>query len=209
MDDVNLQKLTDIGNDFLNQFVADYIELCTPEKATVITDSEEDLLFVREMAVINGEEKKLAIDGHTIHFDGYSDQARDKGHTKFLLPKGVDLGSNINAIDKNEGVAEVREIMKGIMKGKELFLRFFCLGPVNSEFSVLSCQLTDSAYVAHSLDLLYRQGYEAFRKAGASAKFFRVVHSAGELDEKNNSKHIEKRRIYIDTQENIVYSTNT
>ncbi len=205
----DFQKMSAIDNPKLHQFVADYVALCQPEKVFVCTDSQKDLQYVREAAVRNKEETKLAVDGHTVHFDGYNDQARDKAHTKFLLPKGVDLGPNINSIDKSEGVAEVREIMKGIMKGKELYVRFFCLGPVNSKFSILSCQLTDSAYVAHSLDLLYRQGYEAFRKAGNNPNFYRVIHSAGELKENMTSKNLDKRRIYIDTDDKIVYSTNT
>jgi len=201
-------KLLAIDNPELHQFVAEYVKLCGPEKVFVCSDSTEDLQYVRESAVRNKEELKLAIEGHTIHFDGYYDQARDKGHTKFLLPKGVDLGSNISAIDKEEGLKEIREIMNGIMKGKELYVRFFCLGPTGSEFSILSCQLTDSAYVAHSLDLLYRQGYEEFKSSGGKAPFFKVVHGAGEL-EGAVSKNINKRRVYIDTQEDIVYSANT
>lgn len=203
------KKLAEIDNLKLFQFVAEYVELCTPDKVFVCTDSKEDLQYIRESAIRNEEETKLAIEGHTIHFDGYYDQARDKEHTKYLLPKGVDLGPNINSIDKDEGLKEIREILKGIMKGKELYVRFFCLGPTNSEFSVLSCQLTDSAYVAHSLDLLYRQGYEAFKQGGSAAKFFKVIHSAGELDENHVSKNIDKRRVYIDLDGNIVYSANT
>ena len=207
--DADYQKLMAIGNEKLNQFVADYIELCTPDRVFVCTDSKEDLSYIRESAVRNEEEFRLATEGHTIHFDGFFDQARDKEHTKYLLSKGVDLGPNINSINKDEGLKEVQEILQGIMKGKELYVRFFCLGPINSDFSVLSCQLTDSAYVAHSLDLLYRQGYEAFKQAGSTANFFKVIHGAGELDENHVSKNIDERRVYIDLDENIVYSANT
>ena len=209
LNDADYEKLMAVDNSKLHKFVADYVELCTPEKVFVCTDAEEDLKYIRESAVRNKEETELAIEGHTIHFDGYFDQARDKEHTKYLLSEGVDLGPNINSIDKEEGLKEIREILKGIMQGKELYVRFFCLGPTNSEFSVLSCQLTDSAYVAHSLDLLYRQGYEAFKQAGSSANFYRIIHSAGELDETCVSKKIDERRVYIDIDENIVYSTNT
>jgi phosphoenolpyruvate carboxykinase (GTP) len=208
LDEENLKKLMAVESPELHQFVAEYVQLCLPDQVFVCTDSPEDLDFIRKSAVQKGEEKELAIDGHTIHFDGYFDQARDKEHTKFLLPKGVDLGSNINAIDKDEGLKEIREIMNGIMKGKTVYVRFFCLGPTQSPFSVLSCQLTDSAYVAHSLDLLYRQGYEEFKRQGKNAEFFKIVHGAGEL-ESFVSKNISDRRVYIDTQESIVYSANT
>ncbi|RKY03768.1 MAG: phosphoenolpyruvate carboxykinase (GTP), partial [Spirochaetes bacterium] len=58
-------------------------------------------------------------------------------------------------------------------------------------------------------DLLYRHGYEYFKSIGDSRDFFKFVHSEGELDENNVSKNIDKRRVYIDLQENIVYSANT
>ena len=204
----NYQKLVGIENRKLHLFVAEYVELCNPDKVFVCTDSEEDTLHVRQAAVESGEETGLSLGGHTIHFDGYRDQARDKGNTKFLLPKGVDLGSNINSVDKNEGLKELQDILKDIMKGHTLYVRFFCLGPTKSEFSIPSVQLTDSAYVAHSEDLLYRPGYEEFKRAGGTGRFFRFVHSEGALKDAV-SANIEKRRVYIDIEDNTVYSTNT
>ena len=152
---------------------------------------------------------ELAIAGHTVHFDGYYDQARDKNNTKFLLPPGVDLGANLNAMDRGEGLKEIHSILKDIMRGHQLFVRFFCLGPLKSQFSIPAVQLTDSGYVAHSEDLLYRQGYEEFVRLGGAAQFFKFVHSAGELDERMTSKNIDKRRVYIDLEDETVYSVNT
>ncbi|MCK4255794.1 phosphoenolpyruvate carboxykinase, partial [candidate division WOR-3 bacterium] len=200
----NYNKLKAIDNPHLHQFVAEYIELCNPDKVFISTDSEEDIRYIKEAAIRNGEEMKLAIEGHSVHFDGYYDQARDKGHTKFLVPKGVDLGPNLNAIDEQEGLQEIHKIMKDIMKGHELYIRFFCLGPTSSEFSIPCIQLTDSAYVAHSEDLLYRNGYEEFKRQGNSARFFKFMHSAGELDERKVSRNIDKRRIYIDFEDAVV-----
>jgi len=202
------KKLVRINNTKLYRFISKYVELCNPDKVFVCTDSPEDIQYIRKTAVRNGEEKELSIDGHTIHFDGYYDQARDKKNTKFLLPKGVNLGSHINRIDKDEGLKEIHTILKNIMQGNELYVRFFCLGPKNSEFSILTVQLTDSSYVAHNEDLLYRSGYEEFKRLGDSDEFLKFVHSQGEL-ENGVSKNIDKRRIYIDTQEEIVYSVNT
>jgi len=85
---------------------------------------------------------------------------------------------------------------------------FFCLGPLDSEFSIPCIQITDSPYVAHSETILYRPGYEQFKRIGAEPAFFRFMHSEGEL-EGAVSKNIEKRRVYIDLEEDIVYSVNT
>ena len=43
----------------------------------------------------NKEEAELAMEGHTIHFDSYYDQARDKENTKVLLPKGKKISQRI------------------------------------------------------------------------------------------------------------------
>ena len=202
-------KLAKIDNPDLHAFIAKYVEHCNPAKIFVCADTPEDVKYIRDKAITNGEEEKLATPGHTIHFDNFYDQARDKEHTVILIPKGVDLGPTIRTGDRDECLKEIHEIMKDIMKGKELYIRLFCLGPTNSIFSIPVVQLTDSAYVAHSEDLLYRRGYDEFVRQGQKAKFFKMVHSAGELDERNTSKNLDKRRIYIDLQDNTVFSSNT
>ena len=208
LDKEDYQKLVRVDNPQLHQFVAQYLELCNPAEVFVCTDSPEDIQFIREEATRIGEEKRLAIEGHTVHFDGYYDQARDKGNTRFLLPEGIDLGPQIRATDREKGLEEIHTILKDIMQGHRLYVRFFCLGPIKSEFTMPAVQLTDSAYVAHSEDLLFRQGYEEFLRLGRSAQFFRFVHSQGEL-QGGVSKNIGQRRIYIDLEDETVYSTNT
>lgn len=79
------QKLTELNNPGLFEFVAKYVEHCNPKSVFVCTDSKEDADYIRKKTIENGEETRLAISGHTIHFDGYSDQARDKENTKYLL----------------------------------------------------------------------------------------------------------------------------
>ena len=207
MDKINLQKLEKLNNHYVVKTVEEAIQLCKPDKVTVITDSKEDITYIRELALINGEEKKLKMEGHTIHFDGYYDQGRDKANTKYLLSEDVDWGIKVNSIEKEKGLKEIYSYLDGSMVGKEMLVRFFSLGPTNSIFSLKALQITDSAYVAHSEDILYRQGYEEFKKLNGSSDFFFFLHSAGRL-ENGVSVNIDKRRIYIDLEENRVYSVN-
>jgi len=202
-------KLMKINNPELHKFIAKYVEHCNPDEVFICTDEPEDIKYIRDTAIRNSEEIELATRGHTIHFDNYYDQARDKAHTLILIPKGVKLDSAIKTGDRDECLKGIHGIMKDIMKGKELYVRFFSLGPTNSTFSQPVVQLTDSAYVAHSEDILYRQGFEEFVRQGPNARFFKIVHSAGELDERHTSKNLDERRIYIDLENDIVYSANT
>jgi len=207
VNNLNLQKLKELNNQHIAKLVQEAVQLCKPAKVTVITDSKEDIAYVRELVLNNGEEKKLKMEGHTIHFDGYDDQGRDKANTRYLLSKDVDWGINVNSIEKDKGLKEINSFFDGSMAGKEMLVRFFSLGPTNSVFSLKALQITDSAYVAHSEDLLYRQGYEEFKKLNGSPDFFFFLHSAGRL-ENGVSANIDKRRMYIDLEENKVYSVN-
>jgi len=202
------KKIIKIKNPYLHQFITRFIKICNPDTVFVSDDSPQDLQYIRDEATRVNEERKLAIEGHTIHFDGFYDQARDKENTKFLLPQGIDMGPYAVSTDKNDGLKEIHNLLKNAMKGKQLFICFFCLGPTNSEFSIPCIQLTDSSYVAHSETILYRAGYKEFMRLGDTPKFFRFVHSAGEL-EGAVSKNVDKRRIYIDIEEDIVCSVNT
>ena len=208
LDADSFAKLDALDNDKLHAFVADAVALCRPDSVKVCGDDPADITYIRRQAVENGEEAPLAIEGHTVHFDGYNDQARDKQATKYLVPEDMDLARNLNQVSRNEGLAEVRGFLDGIMAGRQAYVRFFCLGPTNSTFSIPCVQITDSAYVGHSEDLLYRSGYEQFRRLGAGNEFFRFLHSAGQLED-YVSTDVDKRRVYIDIAEDMVYSVNT
>jgi len=204
----NYNRLIALANPKLHEFIADAIELTSPASVFICTGSAEDVAYIRELAIKAGEETPLDIPGHTVHFDGYHDQARDKARTKYLLPPGSDLGASLNSIEKKAGVEEVRSFLKDSMVSREMLICFWCLGPTDSDFSIPCVQITDSPYVAHSESILYRPGYEQFTKIGASPEFFRFIHSEGQL-ENAVSKNIDKRRVYIDLEEDLVYSVNT
>ncbi|MHB9069081.1 MAG: phosphoenolpyruvate carboxykinase (GTP) [Sedimentisphaerales bacterium] len=203
----NFDKLMALDSEKLHKFVADAIELTKPASVLVCTDKPEDADYVRRLAIKNGEEIPLATKGHTYHFDGINDQGRDKFSTRYLLPDGWNLGS-LESIPKKGGVEEVRQLLKDIMVGRQMLVCFWCLGPADSDFTIPCVQITDSPYVAHSESMLYRPGYEQFKKIGNSPTFFRFLHSEGELDN-GVSKNWEKRRVYIDLEDEMVYSVNT
>jgi phosphoenolpyruvate carboxykinase (GTP) len=204
-----IKRIEALNNSFLEEFIARYIEILQPEKAYVSIGIDEDFAYIRKRALELYEEIPLKINGHTAHFDAYGDQGRDKANTKILLENGEWLDEVIVTGSRDENLKEVHEILAGIMKGREMFICFYVLAPENSIFSIPCLQITDSPYVAHSENILYRQGYNEFKRLNGSNKFFRFVHSEGELDERHVSKNLDKRRIYIDLKGETVYSVNT
>ncbi|MFH1850408.1 MAG: phosphoenolpyruvate carboxykinase (GTP) [archaeon] len=207
IDETNMTKLKELNNPRVIEIVEQYVKLCNPDAVKVLTDSAEDIEYIRQKAISNGEEARLKTEGHTIHFDGPDDQGRDLINTRVLVPKGVTLSKAIQTIDRDEGLREVFSLLDGIMKGREMFVKFYCLGPEASAFSIPALQLTDSAYVVHSEDILYRQGYREFQRLGGSGNFFHFIHSAGRT-ENSVSVDVGKRRVYMDLEEERVITIN-
>ena len=206
----DFKKLDALDNPTVHEFIAKCSDLCHANNIFVCGDSEEDLAYVRRHAIVAGEEKAvLTQEGHTVHFDGEYDQGRDRMNTKYLVPRGISLSKALNQMDRQDGLAEVRGLMKDSMKGRTMIVRFISLGPPNSVFTILGLQCTDSWYVAHSEDLLYRSGYSEFVKAGPKSDFLRVLHSSGKLNQDMVSVEYENKRIYIDNMDNTIYSINT
>jgi phosphoenolpyruvate carboxykinase (GTP) len=203
-------KLAAIENPNVHEFIAKSSDLCHAESIFICSDAPEDLAHIRKQAITSGEEQAtLTLSGHTVHFDGEYDQGRDRQNTKYLVPRGISLSKALNQMDRQDGLAEVRNLLKDSMKGRTMIVRFISLGPANSVFTILGMQCTDSWYVAHSESLLYRSGYDEFVKAGPKSDFLRVVHSAGKLNEDMTSVDYKQKRIYIDNMDNTIYTVNT
>ena len=211
MDESSYQKIMALNNDEVSEFIAYAIELCQPDSVWVGDDSPADADYCRQLAIDNKEEIPLNISGHTVHFDGYFDQARKKEVTKYLVPTNVTLDSKLNQVEREEGLSELENLQRGAYKGRQMLVRFFCLGPTNSIFSIPCLQITDSAYVVHSEDMLYRRGYEEFKSQSQKGdfEFFKFRHCTGEVDERVTSKNSDLNRVYMDYTKNTVYSVNT
>ena len=210
LSEADFKKLSAIDNPNVHEFIAKESDLCQPKDIFICSDSAEDIAHVRKQAMVSCEEQAiLTLRGHTVHFDGENDQGRDRQATKYLVPKGITLSKALNQMDRQEGLAEVRGLLRDSMQGKTMIVRFISLGPPDSIFTILGVQCTDSWYVAHSEDLLYRPGYEQFLKAGIKSDFLRVLHAAGKLNGDMVSLEYDKKRIYIDHMDNTIYSVNT
>lgn len=205
----SLKRLKEIKSKGVHEFIEKFLKILNPKKVYVSIGTQEDKEYIKRRAIEEKEEEPLKIPNHTIHFDGYYDQGRDKKNTKFMVSPDTDLDPDLNLILRDEGEKELNDLMKDICKDREVYILFKTLGPKNSIFTIPCIQITDSPYVAHSENLLYRDGYEDFLKLKDQDEFFRFVHSEGELGENRTSKNIDKRRIYIDVDKKIVYSINT
>jgi phosphoenolpyruvate carboxykinase (GTP) len=207
MDKNSKERLRALKNPHVERIIDQYIKICRPNKVTVLDDSQESRDYARSLALKNSEEFTLHTEGHTYHFDSPLDQGRDLLNTRVMVNKDHKLSKAIETIDREAALKEILQLLDGIMGGREMLVQFYCLGPNDSGFSIPALQLTDSAYVVHSEDILYRPGYKDFAKLKGSKKFFHFIHSAGRLKD-GKCVDIDKRRVYMDLEEERVFTVN-
>ena len=175
--------------------VANAIALCDPDNVFIHTGSDEDMATVRKLSLEKGEEKELAIKGHTYHFDLPEDQGRIVAQTFYIVNEDEGLSSLAKKEPRQESHNYMKQYMRGIMRGKTMFVGFYIRGPVGAHSAIPAIEMSSSTYVMHSAGLLYRNCYTDFNKEVARrGEFFTNLHAEGS----NRSEDMPKARIYMD-----------
>ena len=169
----------------VTEWVASVRELTQPEAIYWVEGSEAEYRrFITELQS-SGELQKL----NEAHYPNCflarshpSDVARVEHLTFVCTTKQDDAGPNNNWMAPAEAHAKMRELFKGCMKGRTLYVVPYCMGPIDSPYSRCGVEITDSAYVVINMMLMTRAGRPALERIGREGSFVKGLHSTGELD---------------------------
>jgi phosphoenolpyruvate carboxykinase (GTP) len=205
MDTENLAKLGKIKNPDILTKIANAIAICEPDSVFIDTGSEADRQFVRELSLKKGEESKLPMDGHTIHYDLKDEQGRIIDRTFYIYNEGEEVSSLGLKKDRAEVLADVKDKMTGIMNGKVMMVGFFMRGPVGAPAANPAVEISSSTYVMHSAGILYRNVYSDIdQEVEKLGHFFTNYHSEG----LNRLEDLPNARVYMDRSHLTTYSFN-
>jgi phosphoenolpyruvate carboxykinase (GTP) len=205
LDETNLSRIQKITHPEVAIKIANSIAMCKPDAVFINTGSNSDKAHIREMALQKGEEENLPMPDHTIHFDLKDEQGRIIDRTFYIVNEGEDISSLANKMDRPKALIDIREKMAGIMQGKTMIVGFYSRGPAGSPASNPALEITSSAYVSHSAEILYRNGYAVFDKeVERLGHFYTNIHSEG----LNRPEDLPDARVYMDRSFQTTYSFN-
>jgi len=203
MDDDQLKRLDFLKNPVALIKIANAIVMCDPDYVFVNTGSDEDKQFIRDMALQQGEEEALPMAGHTIHYDLKEEQGRIIDRTYYIANDDELVSSLALRMGRNDALDVVHSGMTDIMQAKTMVIGFYSRGPHGAPVSNPAIEITSSAYVSHSAELLYRNIYQNFEKEVAEVDhFFTNIHSEG----LNRSEDLPHARVLMDRSHRTTYS---
>lgn len=193
------------SNKKLVNWVNKMARLCQPDDIVWIDGSAEQKRKIEEEAITSGEliplnQKKLP--GCFLHRTAVNDVARTEHLTFICTKKKKDAGPNNNWMQPRIAYAKAREIFKGSMRGRTMYVIPFSMGPVGSDFSKIGVELTDSRYVVANMMIMTRAGESVLRQLEKEDDFTRCLHSKADLD-------INKRLILHFPEDNTIWSVGS
>jgi len=169
----------------LQDWVDSVAKLTQPEDIHWCNGSEAE--YKRLIGQMNRAGDLIELDSQSypncyLHRSDPSDVARVEHLTFICTENKDDAGPNNHWMSPTDAHQKIDALFDGAMQGRTMYVIPYCMGPIESPFSRLGVEITDSPYVVINMKLMTRMGCEALARIEREGTFVKGLHSTGDLD---------------------------
>lgn len=169
------------SNQRLIHWIEEIKELCQPKQVYICNGSSEEYHNLSQILVeknlfvpLNPEKRPNSFWCHS----SVNDVARAEESTFICSLHEKDAGPTNHWKDPEQMKILLKTRFLGSMQGRTMYVIPFSMGPIDSDFSRIGVQITDSEYVVCNMHIMTRVGEKILDKL-ANAEFVPCLHSVG------------------------------
>lgn len=166
----------------LKEWIQDMAELCTPQSVHLCDGSQEEYVSLCQLLV----DQKVFVPLNPKKRPGSfwcasdpADVARVEERTFICSQRERDSGPTNHWQDPETMKKNLKNLFKGCMQGRVMYVVPFSMGPYGSPLSLIGIQITDSPYAVLNMYIMTRMGKKALERLGTQGEFIPGIHSVG------------------------------
>lgn len=164
----------------ITAWVDDVANLTTPDQVVWCDGSDDEWRTLTTHLVNSGTFVRLPRKPNSFWCaSDPEDVARVEDRTFICCDDESGAGPTNNWMDPVDMKTVMTEEYRGAMSGRTMYVIAFCMGPLDAAEPKFGVQLTDSAYVAVSMQIMTRSGTPVWDRLDSSTDFVRCLHSVG------------------------------